>query len=94
MLGEALGAAGAARERGGKAMGWLRLVVREGWAGVPWGSAVVPERKPHWARWKAGGWLPLLEGLAADRRRWALLADRLAHTSSRSALNGPRGGRA
>ena len=46
----------------------LRLVVKESWGHLPWGSAVLPERKPHWIRWKAGGWLQLLERVAADRQ--------------------------
>ena len=30
-------------------------------------------RKPHWVRWNAGQWLPVLRELAADRPVWRAL---------------------
>ena len=74
----------------------LAAVGGEGVVGhLPWGSTVLPERKPHWVRWKAGEWLLLLERVAADRQavRWGRLVGCVARSSSSSALDGRGGGR-
>jgi hypothetical protein len=93
VVGDVLAAEGARRGRVGQRLSWLRLVVKESWGHLPWGSAVLPERKPHWVRWKAGEWLPLLERVAADRQAWGRLVGCVARSFSSSALDGRGGGR-
>ena len=85
------GLEGGKRARGGVRMGWRRLVVKESWERLPWGELGL--RKPHWVRWKAGQWLPVLRELAADRPVWRALVRGVVGSRSSSALNGRRGGR-
>ncbi len=93
VVGDVLAAEGAKRGRVGQRLSWLRLEVKASWGHLPWGSAVLPERKPHCVRWKAGEWLPLQERVAADRQAWGRLVGCVARSSSSSALDGRSGGR-
>ena len=68
VVGDVLAAEGARRGRVRQRSIWLRLVAKQSWGHLPWGSAVLPERKPHWVRSKAGVWLHLLERVAANRQ--------------------------
>lgn len=77
---------GAARRVGAPRLSWLRGVLREGWASIPWKELGVA--KPHWVHWERGRWRELLAGLAADRGVWRRLVGGVADAAARRGLLG------
>ena len=78
---------GAGRARGAPKKTWLRVVLQEGWEGIPWSD--LNARKPLWPRWTGGEWTQLLCAFAKDRCAWRGLVAKIVAASV--ARDGPAG---